>query len=280
MRLKVVDLERGTEKAVDFGDKVVVGRSPDVDLQILHGAVSRRHAELVLDTQDDMEVLRFKTLSKRSACVVRGRPCQEGMLKADDPLSIGPIAVALERTGGVPRKRLILYLIASAWSAILVGWIFLDTGDERPGQKPQPLELSPPMVTVSCNTATACEAQALDAHGTAKNYAASPQDPINYYRAVLDFTRAEQFAQLAGRPIRELAELPIEKAAAWRALYEKFKAAHLGYKLATEAKPPDWQSANEHADRLLKLVPADHLLHPRLEKMKRLAETRTTGGRN
>ena len=276
MRLKVVDLERGTEKEVDFGDKVVVGRSPDVDLQILHCAVSRRHAELVLDTKDDVEVLRFKTISKRSACVIRGRPCQEGVLKADDPLGIGPIAVALQRTGGIPRKRLILYLIAAVWFAILVWKI--PAGDERPVQKRQPLELSPPMVTVSCTTT--CEAQALDAHATAMNYVASPQDPINNYRAVLDFTRAEEFARLAGRPIRELAELPTEKAAAWRALYEKFKAAHLGYKLATEAKPPDWQSANEHADRLLKLVPADHSLHPRLEQMKRLAETRTTGGRN
>lgn len=277
MRLKIIDMERGTEKAVDFGDKVLVGRSSEVDLQILHRAVSRRHAELVLDTQDDAEVLRFKVLSERSACVVRGCPRQEGVLKAGDPLSIGPIAVVLEKPGGVPRKRLILYGIAAVWTVFLVALIQWP-GDEKPGPAPQPLELSPPTVTVSCSTATTCETQATQAYTAATNYANSPQDPANYYKAVFEFTRAEQFARSAGRAIQQLADLPDKRKKAWDRLSEEFEKAQRGYKRATEDK--DWQSANVHADQLLSLVPADHPLRQRLEKMKRIAEAKSPGGRN
>lgn len=278
MRLKITDLQRGTENAVDVADKILVGRSSEVDIQILHREVARRHVELVLATRDDAEVLRFKVLSERSACVVRGCPRQEGVLRPGEPLSIGPIAVSLVKPG-VPRKRLILYVTAAAWSVILVLWSW-PTEKKMGGQESQPLELSRPTVDVSCNTATACEEQALDAYSTARNYVDSSQDPINYYRAVLDFTRAEHFARGAGRPIQKLANLSTEMENAWKTLSGKFRDAQLGYKLATEAKPPDWQSANVYADRLLSLVPADHLLRARLERMKRQAEAKSSGGRN
>ena len=84
------------------GVKAVVGRADGNELQILHGSVSSRHAELILEGQE----YRVRDLESTNGTRVNDEKISEAMLQDRDRVQFGQIPFRYE--GAVPRVALAL----------------------------------------------------------------------------------------------------------------------------------------------------------------------------
>ena len=85
------------------GDRMVVGRSPDVELQLDNASVSRQHAELFLDAFGRWWI---KDLGSRNGTFVNGEVTQdEELLKAGDSIQIETFVLEYEAAEGADGAR-------------------------------------------------------------------------------------------------------------------------------------------------------------------------------
>ncbi len=93
------------------GPKAGVGRADGNELQILHGSVSSRHAELVLDGPE----YRVRDLDSTNGTRVNDEKITEAMLQDRDRVQFGQIPFRYE--GSVPRVALALPASGTALQA-------------------------------------------------------------------------------------------------------------------------------------------------------------------
>jgi len=93
------------------GPKAGVGRADGNELQILHGSVSSRHAELVLEGQE----YRVRDLDSTNGSRVNDEKITEAMLQDRDRVQFGQIPFRYE--GAVPRVALALPAAGAAFQA-------------------------------------------------------------------------------------------------------------------------------------------------------------------
>lgn len=90
----------GSQKAFSLPSNVtVIGRRHDCDLCVPLMVVSRRHCQLTMNS----EVVKIRDMDSRSGTFLNGKRISDGVLKAGDYLTIGPITFQV-RIDGEPKQ--------------------------------------------------------------------------------------------------------------------------------------------------------------------------------
>jgi len=91
------------------GPRMAVGRIDGNDVQIVHGSISSRHAELVLEGQE----YRVRDLESTNGTRVNDEKVTDALLQDRDRLQFGQIPFRYE--GAVPRAALALPMVGSVF---------------------------------------------------------------------------------------------------------------------------------------------------------------------
>jgi hypothetical protein len=108
-----------------FGDLIVLGSSPDCDVQLDEAGVSSRHAEIRLI---DGKSLLLKDLGSKTGTLLNGEPVTETLLGSGDEIRIGTCRWMLQAPGLRPERVLTADVVSQsprrwprrlAWTGLL-----------------------------------------------------------------------------------------------------------------------------------------------------------------
>ena len=111
-------------KSFPFGGSIVLGSSPDCDVQLDEPGVSPRHAEICLL---DCNALLLKDLDSGTGTLLNGEPVIETLLGSGDEIRIGTCRWMLQAPGLRPERVLTDDAVKSSgsqWPRVLV-WTIL-----------------------------------------------------------------------------------------------------------------------------------------------------------
>jgi len=103
-----------------FGDSIVLGSSPECDVQLRDSGVSARHAEICLV---EGNALLLKDLDSETGTLVNGEPVIETLLGSGDEIRIGTCRWMLQAPGLRPDRILTAEVVSKSrrdWPRVLV----------------------------------------------------------------------------------------------------------------------------------------------------------------
>jgi hypothetical protein len=208
----LVSLYDTTPQGFSFDqERVVVGRGADVDLQITHAAVARRQftIERVIPPRGTP---RFRVVPQTSINPVlrNGKPAVEGALVFGDALAVAEVRVTLRRPLPARKKPSGVRVAIVALSALaLVSTLFLFTDRLASNRVAMTNEgLFAHLPEVGCEEPRQCSERAKLAYAHGKTYAKQGASvPGNWYRAAIEFYRAEGFQKAAGQTVPGLEDV-------------------------------------------------------------------------
>jgi hypothetical protein len=254
-------------------DRVLIGRAEDADLQIVHQAIGR-HQLTIERIIPPIGQPRFRIVPHPATnpVIMSGVPAVEGALRIGEPIAIGETRLVLLRprpagTGLTPAR---LAIVGLAAVATVVCAVALFGGP--PASAPDALvvdKLFTRLPNVVCLDSRQCIERARVAYEHGKTYAKQGSSVAgNWYRAAMEFYRADQFERLSRTRIAGLEDARgrLEQAAdAAEAIFND-----LQFRLTRELKVNDPRALRKTIDALQAMVPdEEHPIRVRLAEYLR-----------
>lgn len=272
----LVSLLNGKPEAFTFDQQMVtVGRATDCDLRIEHAGISRHQFTIERSLGAGGE-LRFRIIpgdTVTNPTYVKRAPAVEGALRPGDIIAVGEIRIVLEHKAAKADARrsakkqsplTMVLLVAVVIVGSLVGYLFL-TGPE--GQAELTTAQTPLFGSFRqphCANPLECAAKAHEAYERGRKYQMTAStDAGNFYRAALEFARAQSYREQSGRTLGDMADVDARAEKTRSEAEAAFEDARFALKRAIASG--DLARCAAEAELLTRIVPDDN--HPYRRKL-------------